>query len=93
MQRSPSLIVQPLRIKMAVLHIPVSEAMGTFERQLGPFIESVSGHIEAKPLDPPEVMASTGVLHAAIRVPDAQHVLGGGHGCLGHRWRLLASHD
>jgi hypothetical protein len=93
MQRSPSGIVQLLQINMPMLRIPKAEAPGTFECQLSPFIESMSGRVEAKPLDPPNVMAGTGVLHAAIRAPDAEHVFSGGHGCRGHRWRLLASHD
>jgi hypothetical protein len=38
-------------------------------------------------------MASTGVLHAAVRAPDAEHVFRGGYCCRGHRWRLLASHE
>jgi hypothetical protein len=61
--------------------------------QLRPFIESMSGRVEAKPLDPSEVVAGTGVLHIAIRAPDAEHVFGGGHGCRRHWWLLLASHE
>jgi hypothetical protein len=92
MQRWPGL-VQSRQINMPVLHIPKGEATGALHSQLGALIESTLGRIEAKPLDPSNVIASTSVLHAAIRSPHTEHVFHGGDCCCGHRWRLLASHE
>src|SRR5260370_26812027 len=88
-----SRLIQMLRIGMPVLAIPKSEATSTFQRQFCGFLQSTLVRVEAKPFDPSNVLVGTGVLHAAIRAPDSEHVFDGRHRCRGHRWRRLTSHE
>ncbi|MGP8226143.1 MAG: hypothetical protein ACLQGT_08300 [Terracidiphilus sp.] len=69
---------QAPRVEAPVLCIPGDEAASPIQGQLGTLVQYLQGAIGAEPLDPQKVHDGTAVLQAAIRVPNAKHVFGGG---------------
>src|SRR6516225_2486470 len=73
-------------VDATVPSIPLGETASALLRQLRPFLQSEAIDIEAKPLDPSDVIVGAGIFDAAVRAPDAEHAVHGGYCCRWHRW-------